>query len=186
MSTKTIKQRIALVAVSALTAGFISVVSAPAANAASADLTVEANAAADNVAAASATKGSGVSQGLISGAGIKTNSSGVATMFSNGVLALFAQDPTTAGTFTVMTISGGTFSGVAGGSITAATASLLQVVGTTTAATGDPITPKLTGAVADTAAAAPIAPSDSGGTTVTVRVATAVPPSIAVRAVALL
>ena len=34
MSTKTIKQRIALVAVTALSAGFISVVAAPAANAA--------------------------------------------------------------------------------------------------------------------------------------------------------
>jgi len=39
MSTKTMKQRIALVAVSALTAGFLSVVSTPAANAATADVT---------------------------------------------------------------------------------------------------------------------------------------------------
>jgi hypothetical protein len=40
MSTKTIKQRIALVAVTALTAGFISVVSAPASNAAAGGVTV--------------------------------------------------------------------------------------------------------------------------------------------------
>ena len=40
MSTKTIKRRIALVAASALTAGFLSVVAMPAANAADGDLTV--------------------------------------------------------------------------------------------------------------------------------------------------
>jgi len=43
MSKKTIKQRIALVAVSALTAGFLSVVSSPVANAASGDVTQNSN-----------------------------------------------------------------------------------------------------------------------------------------------
>jgi len=45
MSTKTIKQRIALVAATALTAGFLSVVSAPVANAAAGDITAPTNAA---------------------------------------------------------------------------------------------------------------------------------------------
>ena len=43
MSTKTLRKRIAVVAVSALTAGVFSVVSAPVANAAAADLTIAAN-----------------------------------------------------------------------------------------------------------------------------------------------
>jgi len=116
MSTKTIKQRIALVAASALTAGFISVISAPAANAAAADLTVEVNAAAGAAAAAHVTKGTGRSQGLISGAGDKTDANGVATMFSNGALALSAVAATTNTKFTVLTVTGGTFSSLAAGS----------------------------------------------------------------------
>jgi hypothetical protein len=119
--------------VSALTAGFISVVSAPAGNAAVGDLTFEANATAANVAVASATKASGLSQGLITTSATVANSSGVATMFSNGKLALFAEDPTAVDKFTVMTISGGTFSGAASGVITAATAELLQVAGSSSA-----------------------------------------------------
>jgi hypothetical protein len=120
MSTKTMKQRIALVAVSALTAGFISVVSAPTANALAADLTVEANASAGTAASSSATLTTGKSQGLISGAGAKTDGTGVATMFSNGVLALNAAVATTNTKFTVLTVENGTFSSVAstGGVIT--------------------------------------------------------------------
>jgi len=121
MSTKTIKQRIALVAVSALTAGLFSVVSTPVANAAAADVVVEANAAA-GAAAASHIAGSGVSQGNITGEVTATNSTAVATMFSNGILALDVVAPTTNTKFSVLTVTGGTFSSVtAGGTITTST-----------------------------------------------------------------
>jgi len=100
MSTKTIKQRIALVAVSALTAGLFSVVSAPVANAATGDLTVGANGGAANVAVGTCT-----SYGLISGAGaVATTASPV--MYDSGTMALLMDN---AAAKDVITITGGTF-----------------------------------------------------------------------------
>jgi hypothetical protein len=104
------KQRIALVAASALTAGFLSVVSAPAANAAS-SLTLEANA---GVAAAAA-DGNGTSYGLISGAGAVTTSTAV--MYDTGVLALDTTG-TPAANNAVITVSGGTITSFAGTGVT--------------------------------------------------------------------
>jgi hypothetical protein len=97
------KQRIALVAASALTAGFISVISAPAAHAGAGDTNVLANAAA-TTAPSSAIDGTGKSIGLISGAASVPTT---ATMFSNGVLSLDITAPTTRG---VVTVTGGVFS----------------------------------------------------------------------------
>ena len=96
MSNKTMKQRIALVAASALTAGFISVVSAPAANAGANDFVIAAN-------------GVGGSIGLVS-AIVTTDNAQTVTITSDGSL----QFATTAGTdsFANLTVSGGTISSV--------------------------------------------------------------------------
>ena len=100
MSTKTIKQRIALVAASALTAGFISVVSAPAANAA-----VTTNLAA-NGATATSTQGLLIFSGTL---GAETTG-----LTATGSMLLSGQ-------LSVTTNEGGTTSGVvvSGGYITA-------------------------------------------------------------------
>ena len=96
MSNKTMKQRIALVAASALTAGFLSVVSAPAANAGTADLTIAAN-------------GVGGSIGFVS-AVVTTDSAQTVTITSDGGV----QFATTAGTdlASSITVTGGTISSV--------------------------------------------------------------------------
>ena len=100
MSTKTMKQRIALVAASALTAGFISVVSAPAANAATGDLTVGANGGAANVAVGTCT-----SYGVVSGAGAVT-AAATPVMYDSGTMAILVDN---AAAKDVLTITGGTF-----------------------------------------------------------------------------
>jgi len=101
MSTKTMKQRIALVAVSALTAGVLSVVAAPAANAAGeAALTITAS-----------------STGLTTTGVVKALSSNAGTITSNGQLSLAVAAGTAA---TNVTISGGTFTSLtSGGTINA-------------------------------------------------------------------
>ena len=100
MSNKTMKQRIALVAASALTAGFISVVSAPAANAATGDLTVGANGGAANVAVGTCT-----SYGVVSGAGAVT-AAATPVMYDSGTMAILVDN---AAAKDVLTITGGTF-----------------------------------------------------------------------------
>jgi len=100
MPNKTMKQRIALVAVSALTAGVLSVVSAPAANAATGDLTVGANGGAAAVAVGTCT-----SFGLISGDGAVTTTVS-AVMYDSGTMAILVDN---AAAKDVLTISGGTF-----------------------------------------------------------------------------
>ena len=89
MSTKTIKQRIAVVAVSALTAGFLSVVAAPAANAVTGTLVnrVYENITSDGAAVVSATTVNNGSQGLIS---VSAAVSGAQTvsMYSNGIVVV--------------------------------------------------------------------------------------------------
>jgi len=95
------KQRIALVAASALTAGFLSVVSAPAANAA-AELTLTAS-----------------STGLTTTGIVKALSSNAGTMTSSGQLDL-AVAAGSASTASNVTISGGTFTALtSGGTINA-------------------------------------------------------------------
>jgi len=110
MSIKTLRKRIALVAVSALGVGLMSVVAAPVANAAS-TLTLEANGA---VAEAKA-DGSGTSYGLISGAGAVTTSTAV--MYDSGTLALDTTGAPTANN-AVVTVTGGTITSFAGTGVT--------------------------------------------------------------------
>jgi hypothetical protein len=167
------KQRIALVAVSALTTGLFSVVSAPVANAAAADVVVEANAAA-GTAASSHLTGSGESQGNISGTVTVTDGTGAVTMFSNGILALDALAPTTNTKFTVLTVTGGTFSSVTtGGAITTSTIAAgavgarFGVLATPTAAGTNMVIRSFNDATAATAS--------TGGTAVAVVTVTVVP-----------
>ena len=100
MSTKTMKQRIAVVAVTALTAGVLSVTSAPVANADALDMTI---------AAAAATSSS--TQGVIStsvalGSAIQSTTA-TGRMFSNGQLSI----TTAAGdTTSAIVVTGGTIS----------------------------------------------------------------------------
>ena len=89
MSTKTMKQRIALVAVSALTVGLFSAVSVPTANAVTGTLVdrVYENITSDGVAVVSATTANNGSQGLIS---VSAAASGAQTvsMYSNGIIVV--------------------------------------------------------------------------------------------------
>jgi len=102
MSIKTLRKRIAVVAVSALSAGVLSVTSSPVANAADAVLTLEANAGVS--AAISNVAGTGTSTGILSGAGAVA-ATDTASVLPNAVLAFHA---TTGDGNTVVTVSGGT------------------------------------------------------------------------------
>jgi hypothetical protein len=109
MSTKTLRKRIALVAVSALTAGVFSVVSAPVANAGALDMTVAVNGPASTT-----------TQGLITStpaAGVViTNTAATGKMFLSGQIELTA----TAGTATrAIIVSGGTIASCVPGGGTA-------------------------------------------------------------------
>jgi trimeric autotransporter adhesin len=130
MSTKTVKQRIAVVAVSALTAGLFSVVSTPAANAAVVAFADDATNAAITASkldiaiktgatpAASATIGSNISGPLATtvsydnGAARTTGQTVVAR--ADTALALYTGDCATTITKCMITVSGGTFSGLIG------------------------------------------------------------------------
>ena len=114
MSTKTMKQRIAVVAVSALTAGVLSVASAPVANAArTANTNTYVNTAAggayvlDNTADASGNTSK--SQGLLA-APAGTALTQTATMFSNGVIVV-STGLAAAANAQLISISGGTLVG---------------------------------------------------------------------------
>jgi len=129
MSTKTLRKRISLVAVSALGAGLLSVVAAPSAFAGAADLTIGANTTGNAAAAVSTPTG----QGLIGASGVDYSATSgltmVATLASNGTLAL-TMAAASAGTKTVKaTISGGVGTSVSG------TDGVLSLSGTTV--TGD-------------------------------------------------
>jgi hypothetical protein len=95
MYTKTIKQRIALVAASALTAGFISVVSAPAAHAVAGDISVTTQTAGGTAAASLG------------------GTTGTATIHSNGTITFGVLADAAAATFT--NITGGTFTAITSG-----------------------------------------------------------------------
>ena len=106
MSTKTMKQRIALVAVSALTAGVLSVMSTPASYAATGN--------ADNVSgnvttgvAAASTGGTAGSVGLLAEDGAATTQTAV--LLATGALNVFIADDSTAGTTASATVTGGRF-----------------------------------------------------------------------------
>jgi hypothetical protein len=105
MSTKTIKQHIALVAVSALTAGLLSVVATPAANAATGILVgrVYENITSDGTAVVSAVTADNGSQGLIS-IGAATAGAQTVSMYSNGVVVVAT---TVTATAQKITITGG-------------------------------------------------------------------------------
>jgi hypothetical protein len=114
MSTKTMKQRIAVVAVSALTAGLFSVVSAPVANAADTALYLGANSSLG--ATMSATKASNTSSGLLAGSG-DISATDTASMVAGGTLGLHS----TAGDgYSVLTVSGGTITAASGATVTTA------------------------------------------------------------------
>ena len=115
MSTKTIKQRIAVVAASALTAGFLSVVAMPAANAA-AELTV------------TTTTGQVV-------APTTTASVGTGTISSTGTVKL-AVAAAAASTLIQVRISGGTFTGVTSGASINADGTVATNTGQATAIAG--------------------------------------------------
>ena len=118
MSTKTIKQRIAVVAVSALTAGLFSVVSAPVANAAVADLTVAANAGAVVV---SATVADCRSYGIVSGSGALTSgatNTATPVMYDTGTMVV-SMDAVTGNN--VITVTGGTITSFSAGTLTGLT-----------------------------------------------------------------
>jgi hypothetical protein len=102
MSTKTLRKRIALVAVSALTAGLVSVVAVPTANA-----TVNANA---TTGAASAT----ASIGLLASAGAGTTQTAV--LLATGAISTTSAAATGGATMTA-TVTGGKFTAVDAGTI---------------------------------------------------------------------
>jgi len=148
------KQRIALVAVSALTAGFLSVVAAPAANATASLCTLNANGAA---ASAGASGVNGTSFGLISGNGEVADGTTVsALMYASGTLSVLMDNTTAADRITV---SGGTITGYT-------TASAATLVGLTQigAASGGG---DYTALIKPTAAGTPLVISCYTGTTST-------------------
>ncbi len=122
MSIKTLRKRIALVAVSALGAGLMSVIAVPSANAADTALYLGANSSLG--ATMSATKASNTSYGLIAGDG-DISATDTATMLSSGTLGLHS----TAGDgISVLTVSGGRI--VASSGATTATAITVNTSGT--------------------------------------------------------
>jgi len=146
MSTKTLRKRISLVAVTALTAGVLSVVAAPvaSANIAAGTVTSQATFTADslNVAVIPTTTGAAVSNGTTANSNLSlgviykdasSTTAQSATMLGTGALALY----TLATTTTSITASGGSFSSaaVSGASTQVSIASNLRGVLTTATAT---------------------------------------------------
>jgi hypothetical protein len=121
MSTKTLRKRIALVAVSALTAGLFSVVSAPVANAAGGDLIVGANA---GTVALNATDTGNFSFGVVSTAAAITVAAAAtpstAVMYDSGTLAVHSDDDTTTAVESVV-VTGGTITSFTGCTLTGLT-----------------------------------------------------------------
>jgi len=113
MSIKTLRKRIALVAVSALGAGLMSVVATPVANAATptsaiTNMNIYANASAGGIYVNSATESSNKSQGLVANPTAAANGTGLsqtAALYSNGVITVATDAVATA---QKISISGGT------------------------------------------------------------------------------
>ena len=145
MSTKTLRKRISLVAVTALTAGVLSVVAAPvaSANIAAGTVTSQATFTADslNVAVIPTTTGAAVSNATTANSNLSlgliykdasSTTAQSATMLSTGALALY----TLGTTVTSITASGGSFSSVVTTGAAAANASITaNLRGVLTAAT---------------------------------------------------
>jgi len=146
MSTKTLRKRISLVAVTALTAGVLSVVAAPvaSANIAAGTITSQATFTANslNVAVIPTTTGAAVSNGTTANSNLSlgiiykdasSTTAQSATMLGTGALALY----TLGATITSITASGGSFSSAvtSGASTQVAIASNLRGVLTTGTAT---------------------------------------------------
>ena len=147
MSTKTLRKRISLVAVTALTAGVLSVVAAPvaSANIAAGTVTSQATFTADslNVAVIPSTTGAAVSNGTTANSNLSlgiiykdasSTTAQSATMLGTGALALYT---TANSTVTSITASGGSFSSAvtSGASTQVSIASNLRGVLTTATAT---------------------------------------------------
>ena len=114
MSQKIIRKRIAVLATSALTAGVLSVFSAPVSNAVTGTVVgqVYENITSDGVAVVSATDGSNGSQGLIS-IGAVVSGAQTVSMYSNGIIVV--RTASTADKAQSITVSGGGFlTGAAG------------------------------------------------------------------------
>jgi len=124
MSTKTLRKRISLVAVTALGAGLLSVVAVPSANAAGGGLTIYANATTNAAALLNTT--SSKSQGLIGASGTDYSATSgltmVATLASSGTLALKMEGASSGGTDTTKVV-------VSGASITSTDAGVLALSG---------------------------------------------------------
>jgi len=131
MSKKTIKQRIAIVAASALTAGFFSVVSSPAANAAADDFSIALVASTTGSAAANTTINSATSVGWIAAtnsAGTASGTSSIAVddqeaqtgvLTAGGQLSFLVESNTTTANGISIVVTGGTLSGITGANGTA-------------------------------------------------------------------
>jgi hypothetical protein len=102
MSNKTMKQRIAVVAATALSAGFLSIVSMPASNAA-----VSASLATTNALTAVTTLGSEVSNGYVTSSGSGTT--GTAVLLSSGTLVVKAVGESSV--YTAVSVTGGRITG---------------------------------------------------------------------------
>jgi hypothetical protein len=154
MSTKTLRKRIALVAVSALTAGVVSVVAVPSANAATftstkiAGTNIYPNTAAGAAASLADGAGGQSSQGLIAtnGASSPNALAQTATMFANGTLAVSTTITSVTGATAKpaqrITVSGGVLatvlnSGTNGGAVTLNATQTSAVTAVTAATAGD-------------------------------------------------
>ena len=133
MSTMTLRKRISLVAVSALTAGLLTVVAPQAANAGLTDATNVApnstNGAAGAVTSDTSSAGTG-SVGLLAQSGEGTTQTAV--LLSTGTVAVFLAAPTTSVTATA-SITGGIFSAVSGGTVTGTSLAAATASSTNTA-----------------------------------------------------
>jgi hypothetical protein len=121
MSTKTLRKRIALVAVSALGAGLLSVVAVPSASAAAgAADNVVANTTGGAAAVGTAASNSVGSVGLLASDGAATTQTAV--LLATGTIATFLAAPSD-GTTATATVTGGTFTGKNGSSTISGTSS---------------------------------------------------------------
>ena len=130
MSKKTIKQRIAIVAASALTAGFFSVVSSPAANAAADDFSISLVASTTGKAAVNTTITSATSVGWIastnaigtigaSSISVDDQEAHTGVVAAGAVLSFLVESNTTTANGISIVVTGGTLSEIAGANGTA-------------------------------------------------------------------
>ena len=165
MSTKTLRKRISLVAVTALTAGVLSVVAVPSANA---NIAAATNAAAEagklNVAVGANTTGATVTDAAVANAkslgliykDASSTTAQTATVIAGGALVLYTTNATA--TFTAYTSTGGSFGTPVGGAGTQTVTTVEYGIGNTSIA--------LSGTNATTVALRWAAPTTAGTYTV--------------------